>query len=602
MGEAGMDKLFVEVCQDCFRIEGWTNGYVVRTGDVGLCIDAPAGGWVDRLGQIGISHIAYVLATHHHRDTLASADLLVERGAELIVPTAEAALIGQVEQFWQTARTYVLYNCDSQFFSLRQSIPVARTVGDGDELDLLGRAVRVMGLPGHTRGSVGYVLDVGGRRLFFIGDNMSRPGQVHNWHDLHWDYMDFNTGAKALREAMGKVRPLEPTQICPAHAPVIDQADEALARLDENLGRFAAAVESNRIPRPYGEYRQITDHVHYLGMTTYVIIADSGKGFIWDFGYVPETRQRIEHLTDQAGLKRIDVLTMSHYHDDHILRMAEVAYALGKDHTQPRAQIWCHRVLYDVLTRPYAYRLPCLVPSPLVIDRVLDDGRFVWEGIEMELLHMPGQTWWHAGLIMRVDGRTIAFTGDDIWRPEDRSKPINGPIISRNRYLPGRGHDLVAKQLIERNVDMICSAHNEPFEVSRQDLAGYARWARQANDSIVRLAGSDRLGVDPWWCRIDPFHIYCRPDRPLAVSVLIDSPFDEPATIDVGLCVPPGFSAQTMQQSVFVAPGQCEAVRFSVKVADDLAPGRRLPLTAMLTVNGQPWGELCEALVIPLPE
>jgi len=53
---------------------------------------------------------------------------------------------------------------------------------------------------------------------------------------------------------------------------------------------------------------------------------------------------------------------------------------------------------------------------------------------------------------------------------------------------------------------------------------------------------------------------------------------------------------------VFVAPGQCEAVCFSVKVADDLAPGRRLPLTAMLTVNGQPWGELCEALVIPLPE
>jgi len=334
-------------------------------------------------------------------------------------------------------------------------------------------------------------------------------------------------------------------------------------------------------------------------MTTYVIIADSGKGFVWDFGYVPETRARLEQLGHDAGLKHIDVLSMSHYHDDHILRMAEVAYALGKDHTQPRSQIWCHRVLHDVLTRPHAYRLPCLIPTPLPIDRILDDERFTWEGIEMELLHMPGQTWWHAGLIAHRDGKTMAFTGDDIWHPGDRTRAINGPIISRNRYLPGHGHGLVAQRLIDRGVNMICPAHGEPFDVSRADLEGYRRWGEQADAAIRALAGSARLGVDAWWCRIDPFHVHYLPGRRLRVSVVVESPFDRPVRIGVALRVPDGFEVAVMQNSLYLQPGERDRVDFSLHAGDQVDATRRALVTAELTVDGQLWGELCEGLLIP---
>ncbi|MFQ6049348.1 MAG: MBL fold metallo-hydrolase, partial [Phycisphaerae bacterium] len=526
----------------CFRIEGWASGYVVRAGQMGICIDAAAGQWTERIGQIGINRIGYVLATHHHRDTLASAGLLVRRGAALIGPAGEAELICRPEQFWQTARTYVLYNCGSEFFSLRDGVPVERAVADGEVLELAGRRVQVIALPGHTRGSVGYVIDLGPQRLVFVGDALSGPGWVHNWHDLHWGYMDFNTGARALREALSKVGQLKPSRLLPAHGAVIEEPDEALERLDANLGRFIKAVEPNRQPRGYDEYRRISEHVHYVGLTTYAIIADSGKGFFWDFGYVPATRQRLELLAEQAGLKQIDVVSMSHYHDDHILRIAELAYAAtGTDHAQGRGQIWCHQVLYDILRRPHAYRLPCLVPTPLPIDRVLGDERFEWEGIEMEMLHLPGQTYWHAGLIVRVDGRTMAFTGDNMWRPAEASRPINGPIIARNRYLPGKGHDYSARRLIERGVDMICPAHGEPFIVRRAELEGYLSWAEEAARAIRELAPMCPLGVDAWWCRVDPFHIHCRAGQRVPVAVVIDSPFDRPVKVAVELCVPPGF-------------------------------------------------------------
>ena len=590
---------FTLVGDGCYRIEGWANGYVLTGGGRAVCVDAPPGDWVDHLDEIGVECVGAVLATHHHRDTLSNARTLVARGAGLIAPAAEVYLIADAAAFWQSARTYVLYNCDSQFTALTEDVAVERGVTGGDVLEVAGLSVRVVDLPGHTRGGVGYVIEVGGRRWLFIGDAMSRGGCVHNWHDFHWGYMDFNTGHRALREALPAVRALEPERIAPAHGAVIEAAAGALDALDANLGRFIEAVEPNRVARSYDEIRQVSEHVYFLGMTTYVIVADSGKAFVWDFGYVNETRGRLERLGTMAGMAQIDVLSMSHYHDDHILRMAEVAYALGKDHTVPRSQIWCHRVLHDVLTRPWAYRLPCLIPTPLPIDRVLDDGWFEWEGIELGLFHMPGQTYWHAGLVAKVDGRTIAFTGDNIWKPGDRDLPLTGPIISRNRYLPGCGHDLVARHLIEQGVDMICPAHNEPFDVRPDDLQGYADWSGRANDAIRTLAGHDRLGVDAWWCRIDPFHVVCEPGRWQDVSVVIDSPFDAPTKVSIDLAMPDGWAVDTTaRNSVFLSPGERDAVRFRLRAPDSMPPGRVSPLTADVTVDGTCWGPLCEGVAI----
>ena len=52
-----------------------------------------------------------------------------------------------------------------------------------------------------------------------------------------------------------------------------------------------------------------------------------------------------------------------------------------------------------------------------------------------------------------------------------------GPIISRNRYLPGVNHCLPARTLLDLDVNMICPAHGEAFDVTRSDLERHRDWA-----------------------------------------------------------------------------------------------------------------------------
>ena len=62
---------------------------------------------------------------------------------------------------------------------------------------------------------------------------------------------------------------------------------------------------------------------------------------------------------------------------------------------------------------------PCVFPKPIRIDRRLGDGqRFRWEEFELEIHHAPGQTEFHAVIGATIDGRRVAFTGDNYFLDE----------------------------------------------------------------------------------------------------------------------------------------------------------------------------------------
>jgi len=593
-------KNWVQVAEGLWRLAGRIGGYALVQRDRCLLIDPPRIDWHQALAELPASRVDWILATHHHRDTLGGAADLLEAGARLHVPAAEADLVADVERFWQTARTYILYDCSSKFFSLRRSVPVAGKFEPGQSFELGPWTVTALPLRGHTEGHCGYLIEQGSRRVAFVGDAFGGYGTVHNWHDFHWGYMDFNRGHRALLEDLEGLADRQPDLLCPAHAEPIEDPTGPIAALRTNLRRFIAAVEPNRLPRPHDEMRRILPHVWFVGQTCYAIVADDGACLLWDVGYPNEMRQRLGRLQEQANITRIEAIAFSHYHDDHTWRATEAAFgATGTTHENPPAEIWAHEILADILRRPHAYRLPCLMPDPMRLDRVFDDEPFDFHGIPMRYIFMPGQTYWHAALIAQVDGKTVAFTGDNIWHRQEPSRPINGPVISRNRYLPGKGFDYSARRLLELGVDWICPAHGEPFGVSRTDLEDFVAWADEAGASIRALAGDDRLGVDAWWGRFDPFHIYARPGETLAIRVVVDSPFDRPVRIQVRLLLPDGFAASCMQDELYLAPGQSDSVQFTLKAPDGWPADRRLPITADLTVDGELWPEQAEALIIP---
>lgn len=591
---------FERIAHETFRVLGRTHGYVLRRGSEALVVDPGPGAWVKHLGEIGVRKTVGVLATHHHRDTLANAAALVAGGAPLAAPAAETSLIAGATEFWKTARTTYLYDCDSDFYSLRESVPVAHALADGQTLDLGGFAFEALELSGHTQGSMAYVIEHGGSRMAFAGDNIAAPGTVHDLHDFQYSYMGFNEGTQALQERLPKLSAARPDLLLPAHGDPIAEPGAALAKLQANLARHVSAVAPNRLPRPKDELRRISEHIWFVGGTTYAVVAPSGKALFWDLGYVDA--ERMEQFYAASGASGFGLVTFSHYHDDHICRALEFAgrhHATGTRHPDG-TQIWCHRTLHAVLTDPLAWRLPCIWPAPLPIDRVYGDETIAWEGLELDFFEFPGQTFYHAGLAVAVDGRRYAFTGDNIWKRADESKPITGPIIARNRYFVDRGYEFSAQRLIDRKIDHICPAHSDAYPVTPHELEGFKTWATETREAIAALCPAAPLGMDPWWLRVEPFHLRFAKGS-LDFQVKIESPFSKSAKLHLR---PEGgeFLAFLPEDAeVTVAARGLGQARFTVVPRREFEPGARIPVTIGLHVDGEAWGEFGEALFVAQP-
>ena len=57
-----------EALPDLFQWTDTCNVYVLRDGDDALLIDLGDGGVIDRLGEIGVASVEWILFTHHHRE------------------------------------------------------------------------------------------------------------------------------------------------------------------------------------------------------------------------------------------------------------------------------------------------------------------------------------------------------------------------------------------------------------------------------------------------------------------------------------------------------------------------------------------------------
>ena len=107
------------------------------------------------------------------KDAKSAAESLVDVPVELIITHADPDHIAGADAFdkfyMHPAEAYNYYKSQHR---TGEFIPV----WDGDALDLGGRSVEIIHLPGHTQGGIA-VLDVGARALF-SGDPVQRNGSI----------------------------------------------------------------------------------------------------------------------------------------------------------------------------------------------------------------------------------------------------------------------------------------------------------------------------------------------------------------------------------------------------------------------------------------
>jgi len=582
--------------ENLYLFEDCCNVYIVKQGRRAALVDFGSGDVLRALASIGVEKVDQVLVTHHHRDQVQGLADMQERPFPVVAPRSEARFFENVESFWAAVQIYINYDLRSHWNTTRRSIKLSRTVG-GDVIETGGTAFRVVETPGHTGGSVSYGAGIDGRRVVFCGDLLAGKGKVHNWYDLHWDYYGFTQGIDASEESFARVRAEKPEWLLPSHGGRIEDPEAAMRENSRRYGVLREMLVPNHAGRNRGEMRHILPHLIHLGgppqqskgvTTSYMILADSGNALLYDFGYVD--REHFQEVKEKLGIEHVTV-TFSHYHDDHIIR----AYELFRD---GEADLWVFENMADILENPTRYRLPCLVPFPIKASRVIRNGeRIQWEGFNLEFFHMPGQTQFHQGLRVEIDGKRVMFTGDNTWNKKFTQRVRNGPVVPQNEYFLDGGFITCAKRMLEYLPDIVCPAHTDEYSPPKEDLEGFLEWAQRLRDVMTDLIlqPDPNFGMDYRWCHFYPFRHIARDDQEFTVQLMVRNHLFKRGQVEVTLKHPAAVRCDSPQRTLSVEPKSQAVVPFRLRRVSEF--GRRAVVTADVRFNGRRLGEIAEMLV-----
>jgi glyoxylase-like metal-dependent hydrolase (beta-lactamase superfamily II) len=605
-----MSKALVELSPNLFWFRDTCNVYLVRSGSAGLLVDAGSGAILDHLHEAGVEQVEWVLHTHHHRDQCHGDPRLIGHGASIAVPAREAAYFERVDAFWGMRSTFDDYDVSSDWNTLAEPIPVARRLADHETFEWRGHRFLVQPTPGHTRGSVSYLVELDGRGCAFTGDLIAAPGGVDTIHDLQWQYGAPDGVGAALHSAtLLAGKPID--RLLPSHGRPMDDARAALAALAANLGTLYDLVGEMRRNRVWTRWPHAVEqpktrvlphlwaNTHSLA-NTYALIADDGRALLMDYGFPSwdhfhADKRFVEHslaeLRAVAGIRSVDAVIPSHYHDDHLAGLPWLQRTQG-------AQAWIYERFAEMLARPSDWKLPCLLGEPITVDRSLADGeRVTFADWTFEIFHMPGHTWWALGLAGEVDGVRVALTGDNLLAGAISPLRAAAPIYRNRMRLDSVATGVL--RLMDFEPELLLTGHTGALEVTRSMLDDFLGWARQLEGAFTRLcAVPERVNE-----ALDPDFVLCRPylsraapgaTLDLAVEVTNHGPAAEDARVSLGL--PPGWTAMPGSVAAPVDPGQTAVLRFTVRVPDDTPPGRRI-LLADLVLGDRRHGPRAEAIV-----
>lgn len=188
--------------------------------DTGIAT-SPAEGMAPALRRLGrrIEDVRWILLTHGHIDHVGGAVALWEltgRRAQVAIHELDAAMLrsrqAHVEEYLQTRGRYVRDPAGADGVAAAGQAVISgemeptRLLHGGEVLDLGGgTTVTVHHIPGHTPGSVAYVLgtDGGSRRDAFVGDSC----QIHGAANGFPGYRDPDAYRASLTFLRDEVRP-----------------------------------------------------------------------------------------------------------------------------------------------------------------------------------------------------------------------------------------------------------------------------------------------------------------------------------------------------------------------------------------------------------
>ena len=590
------------------RLADTCNVYLVRSAAGGVLIDFGSGDIIDRLADSGERPLA-TFVTHHHRDQVQGLGRAAETGIEVWVPPVERDLIAEVDEHWQSRGIANSYNTRQDRFSLLESVPVTGVVTEYRPMHCAGVELLPIPTPGHTVGSVSYLADLDGQRVAFTGDLIYGHGKVWSLAATMWTYGELPGVASTILSLLA-LREQAPDLILPSHGePIADP----IAAIDATVAELRRMIDIRGSHEDFETwlrepYVSLTPHLLHNRSSTsysYALVSESGSALLLDFGYDFNTGlaaggdrgarrpwlYTIDRLKRDHGVRSVDVVIPTHFHDDHVAGMNLLRDVEG-------TEVWVPDNFAHVLEDPERFDLPCLWHDPIRVDRRLPIGGTVrWEEYELAIHALPGHTEFAAAISFEVDDTKIVVTGDQqdmAWGRQPGPERLN--YIYPSRVSLG---DFVrsAELYASLHPDLMISGHWSPRWIAPDYLEMLAIRGRLFDDihrSLLPLDEVD-LGLDGFAARIEPY----RSEVPQGAEVVLDlwvrNPFPEEAEARLELVVPAGWSAEPPIGRVAIEGRGSATVGFRLRT--DGAPARRARVAADVTIGTRRFGQQAEALV-----
>ncbi|MBL8825402.1 MAG: MBL fold metallo-hydrolase [Planctomycetaceae bacterium] len=604
------------------------NVWVLRDGEAALLIDLGDGSVLDHLSEIGVKRVEWVLFTHHHREQCQGSHRLDRTQTKVAAPLGERALFETPTAYRKMqVRLQDAYTIHGASYVRPPVVPIAidRAFEKMDTFAWRGNEFWCVDTRGNSPGSMSYLLrSPGNRWSAFSGDLMLADAKLHTWYDSEWDY-GFAAGIWALANSAGQIAGYDPQWLFPSHGPAVLEPAQQLAEFQEKLRRFERLLvrgypvltfsgsHQDRLSRPtkVPHVWQVSPHIYkFRGPdyypNFYLILADSGRALAIDCGLIkPEVLDRaIVGMREHLGLKSIDAIIPTHMHGDHFLQAPHLRQQWG-------AQIWALERMADVCAHPewFDYAAPVQAYGKgidgVTLDRRLKDGeKLNWEGFEFTVDWMPGQTEFALCVQGVVDGKRVAFTGDNLFGdPSDPSQTGHEAVVAHNSAVLEEGYIQGSEYLARLKPDLILGGHSYVMPEPAAFVERYRQWSYAMRDAFRDLIREEdyRYGYDPFWVRAQPYRSTVSPGGEVELTIHLRNFMAREQTQEIRVLTPPGLTVEPRTFSTKL-PAEARVIR-KIKVRADHAikPGVQI-IAFDITRDGRRDGALFDAIVEVLPK
>jgi hypothetical protein len=238
------------------------------------------------------------------------------------------------------------------------------------------------------------------------------------------------------------------------------------------------------------------------------------------------------------------------------------------------------------------------------IDRAFKPGEsFEWEGYRFKVDWMPGQTEFALCLSGMVDGKRIAFTGDNIFGdPLDPQQTGHEAVVARNSAILEEGYIYGAELLHQLQPDLLLGGHSWVMDRPAGLIDRYRQWAGEMRAAFQSLSPDEdyRYWFDPYWARVEPYRVALERGKSTTATLAVRNFRAAQQKHHIELHAPPGILVQPAVFDGVLEPGSRGSYKFEIRPSADAPAGTGI-VAIDVTLDGRRYGEWFDCMTVLKP-